>query len=230
MKLLPSRPAWMKNITRRMIVIWSVSFVAFLVIGFGTVALSLGLSPVAYSPIIDSNKVWAIQYMNEQHSKQLFNKDDIRHNKPMNDILRLLNNGGKTNQLENLFRGNPEMIVENNTSSSPNIQLTSTFSSVYSKNAIIINFSTPQYNVDGRREDTRFNLTTYPTANSDPVYRIMIPLDNASNEFQKQTWYLLTFDPTTFSAGQSLSISKRITTYGNYHELGNYIKDLHVRF
>ena len=218
----PSLPNWTKKITKRMIIIWAVSFVAFLVISFGTASAILAATPKSYSNPISYANVFSIQYLNENHSKELFNKKEIQHSKPMQDILGHLQNGGKTNAFANMFRGNPHQTVGSN-----NTDTVSAFRNTYSKNAIIIWFSIPQYSVQSISR-TEYNLaeaSASTTNASQNVHAILIPLDNTSNKFQEQVWYLVTTDRTKTS---TLYMSNKITTYGNYYKLGNYVKDLYI--
>ena len=225
---------WTKNITPKMIAVWAVSFVFLLAVIFGSISLGLGLKSVTYGAVIDDKAVMYIEYRNDinteiynRNDKQLHRWDEPLHSAPMHEILSRLERGGKTNKLANLFRSNPKQEVLNNTMDN---RFTSTFTSNYSNNSIRIYFATPQYNIESTGSRTQFNLTTTASANSDQVHEILIPLDRTQNRFQEQTWYLVTYDSNKYPPGQSLTIVNKITTYGNYHKLGKYVRELDVRF
>lgn len=212
-----------------MVIIWAVTFTAFLVLGFGTASVVLVAIPKSYSQYINYANVYSIEYLNENHSKpkELFDKREKNHDEPMKEMLNLLSKGGKTNALTNLFRGNPSTTIENNNSDTVYV---STFRNTYSKNAIIIWFKAPQYSVQNVTS-TQFKLGNPINSTSNDVknvYAIFIPLDNTENKFQQQTWFLTTTDRNKAYSINSLSMSNKITTHGNYHKLGNYVKDLCV--
>ena len=206
-----------------MVIIWSISFAVFLVVTFGATSVIMVSIPRTYGASIDYDKVLFVKYMNANHErgKQLFDKGDELHSGPMKDILRLLSSAGKTNTLSNLFRGSPGQKVENNNS---NTVYTTTFENTYSKNALFIEFGNTQHSVQATSRTT-FKLVA---ANGDrEVWGIMIPLDRINNSFQSQTWYLITSNRNQ-SSGDSLSISNKISTYGNYNKLWKYINDLQI--
>jgi len=218
---------FMQNLTRRMMVIWAISFAAFIVIGFGAVSLTMMAIPKTYGASIDMNHIFTIRYMNDstenfKHGKPLIKREET-HNAAMKDILRLLSNGSKTNAFANVFRGNPKQVVENNTT---NTVFTSTFESTYAKNALIIEFGKPQHSIEPTSRTT-YKIMKEGQGERD-IHAIMIPLDNAGNRFQAQTWYLITQNRFTTSAGTSLSIANKISTYGNYYKLWDYINDLRI--
>jgi hypothetical protein len=222
-------PTWVRKITKKMIIIWTVCFCAFLVIAVGTVALIFGNLPLRYGKDIDYNKIFSIEYLNSNQRKQLFDKDSVIHDKPMRDIVKYLKQGGQTNKLTNFFTVAQAETVENNNTSTV---YTTTFLNTYSKNALIISFSSPQYSVISVEDSaTEFKLVTTDTAGAvNPVHAIYIPLDRTEDKLQAQSWFLLTYNPNSFAANQSLTISKRYATYGNYHKLGEYVENLYVRF
>ena len=229
MKLL----TWTKNITTKMVVIWAVSFTLLLVVVFGSISLGLGLSRVTYGATIDNQKIMYIEYRNDvnmeiwgRNEKQLDAESLFtQHTNPMQEILNLLERGSRTNKLSNLFRGGPSQeVVSNNLDN----RFTATFINSFSNNSVVIYFATPQYSVETTASRTQFRLTETATVNNEQIHAIFIPLDRTQNRFQRQTWYLLTLDPNNYPPGQSLTISNRITTYGNYHRLGNFVRDLQV--
>ncbi|MDR0462495.1 MAG: hypothetical protein LBG88_04185 [Christensenellaceae bacterium] len=219
------KPEWMKNVTRRMVIIWAVSFLGFLVFGFGTVAIVMVAIPKNYGISINYDNVFMVEYKNEKHTKQLFLKEDSLHAEPMKDILKRLSNGGKTNALTNLFRGADSQVIETNNT---NTIYTSTFENTYAQNAIIIRFQTPQHSLESISR-TEYKLASAEANATRRIFEIMIPLDNVDNRFQSQTWYLITSDPNKSSSGSSMSISTKISTYGNYSKLWAYVNDLDVK-
>ena len=219
-------PDFMKNITPRMMIIWAVSFITLLIVGFGTTAIVMVSIPKTYGMSIRMSDVFYIDYRNSSHQKTLFEVGDDLHSRPMNAILNRLASGGRTNQLAHLFRSRPEQIVGNNTANPVQV---STFMTIYSTNSVIIWFKTPRYAVVPiANSNTNFRIVAANGTND--VYGILIPLDNVSNRFQEQTWFLITNNPNRISNIGHLDISYRVTAWGNYSRLWSYIDDLHVKF
>lgn len=218
------KPKFLKNVTMKMVVIWVVAFVGLLVVGFGTPAVIFAASPVSFSNSLDYNNVFYIEYRNENQTKQLFNKNVDNHNIPMKTIIDMINSGGKTNKLANFFRGNPKQTIDNNSS---NVIYTSTFNSTYSQNSITIVFKQPQYSLKNITR-TSYQLVDWKVTDSNAIYEIMIPLNKTGNSFQSQSWYLVTSDPIKNSSGASLMVQNKISTYGNYHKLWDYVDALNV--
>ena len=217
-------PKWMKNITKKMAIIWAVSFAAFLIVAFGTTCIVLVAIPAKYGAAINYNNVFYIEYMNETHRKALFDKSNALHSKPMQDILNRLSDGSKTNKLTNLFRGNPEQEVEAHT-----VLTISSLQNTYANNAIIIWFTDPQYSVESTSSSTKYRLSHAAANTSSQVHAILIPLDKTGNRFQQQTWYLLTNNPNEFKSESYMTIATKINAWGNYNKLGQYVDDLYVR-
>ena len=224
MKLKLHVPKFFKTITPKMIVTWVIVFTALLVVGFGTPAIIFAASPVSYATSINLDDVFYMEYKNENQSKQLFNKNINNHSTPMQTIVNLLDSGSKTNKLSNLFRGNPAKTVENNTTG---VNYTSTFNSTYSNNSVTIWFNQPEYSLQNISRTT-YKLVDWQAAANNAIYGIMIPLNQTSNHFQSQTLYVVTSNPDKNSSGSSLGISYKISTYGNYYKLWNYINDLYI--
>jgi len=226
------KPKFLKNITPRMMIIWAISFTAFLLVAFGTATITMVAIPKTYGASVDlDNNVFTIRYMNEhtnanpsfqRHGRPLLAVDDA-HYGAMQEIMRLLESGGKTNALSNLFRGNPKQVVENT-----NMQAghTSTFENSFATNAIVIEFGRPQHSVEPISRTT-FRLMAAGEGERD-IFSIMIPLDNISNRFQPQTWYLVSQNRRGMSSGSLLDISCKISTYGNYSKLWEFVNGLNV--
>jgi len=214
-------PKFVKNITSKMVIIWMVSFTLLVVVGFGSTAGIMALLPKDYAKSIKLSDVAMVTYKNENHSKQLFLPEYKEHGKPMRGILNRLDDARKTNVLMDMFRGDQIESTSHNTST---ISSLSTFDSNYAKNAIIIDFKTPQYRV----EVTTRSAELVKGNGTNAVWRILIPLNNTGNSFQEQTWYLFIVDPLTNI--WTSSIQYRYTTYGNYHDLWNYVSERFVKF
>jgi len=211
--------AWTKNITKKMVLIWAISFVGVLTIVFGSVALGLGLNRVNYGSEINYDNVFGIRYMNENQNKFIHKNsaDSDLHENTMREILNLLAAGGRTNKLANLFRSTSDDTVSVNTS---DWVWSGAFENAFPTNAMVIEFATPQYRITSNTERTQFALeNAIAGSNVNNVHAIYIPLDRTQNKFQEQVWYFQ-LTPTT---GNSVELSRKLTTMGNYHKLGNYV-------
>ena len=224
---------WATKITKKMVFVWAISCTAILMVIFGTISIVLVTIPVTYGTAIDYDKVFYVEYRNENNralygkdEKQLYTTSGDLHTVPIRDLLDLLEKSGKSNRLANLFRGNPTEKVENNNTDN---LYTSTFTTNFSTNALVISFTEPQYGISPTDSRTVFKLTD-PDTSGDLVYSIYIPLDRVSDTFCEQTWYLVTTSTSKTSGGSPQSISKKITTYGNYYKLGKYVQELLVRY
>jgi len=229
LRLKLKRPQWMKNITRRMVITWSVLFVGLLIVGFGSAALALGVTHKTYGASITYSNIWYVEYRNQSHRQALMRGVDV-HSEATHGILNRLNSGRRTDNLSNLFRGNPSQRVERNISH--NVPYTTTFNSMYSNNSLIIWFTQPQH-VVREISRTEFELISIVpssgiAANERPVHGIMIPLDRTSNRFQSQTWFLVTTDRSQVAPGSPMSLSHTIETHGNYHRLWRFVNDLFI--
>jgi len=219
------KPKFLQNMTRKMYIIWALSAVGLIVAIFGITSITMVAIPKTYGASIDLSNVRAVRYLNDNTSgsfrrgKPLIAGVETFYDDARKEIVNLLARGGKTNTLSNLFRGNPKQVVENNNTETV---FTSTFETNYSKNAIEIEFAKPQYSI---REINRTTFELLPAGQGDrDIYSIMIPLDNVGNRFQTQTWYLVSQNRTQTSAGSSLSISNKFTTYGNYKKLWETVR------
>jgi len=225
------KPDWVKNITVKMVVVWAVCFVAFLVVAFGSVALGLGVSKVTYgaNQLINKDNIFYVEYRNENHTKQLLNIDETMHAQPIGQMLDHLRDGGKTNKLANLFRGNPTRYTVGNNNVTDSLYMSS-FTHKYSQNSIIIWLVAPQHSIEANAAKTSFSLkASTQDSNATQIYAICIPLDNIENRFQEQTWFLLTRNPNTISIYGALTMANVVTTHGNYYQLGKFVNDLYVR-
>lgn len=222
------------KITRRMFVIWAVSFVAILVVGFGSVALGLNLSRYSFGKAVNFNNVFYIDYMNQQDvngkkGNQLTSVLPTQKN-AMETILSSLNKSGRTNKLEQLFKTTDEHVTY---TSSGDYTQTSKFTASNSQ-YFIIRFNKPQFSIADTDTRNRYEMVDANDENANSsrlVYEILIPLDRTENKFQKQFWYLVTQDYSKLVGGgttTSRTISHKFVTYGNYYELGNEIRELRV--
>ena len=220
----------MNNITRKMVLVWAVLFVSLLVIGFGTASLVLVSQRKLYGASVGFYNIHRIYYANETHpnGRELFREAvDAEHSESIQEILRLLHHGHRTNNLSNLFRGNPVQQVQTSTT----VRYTSTFRSQYSGRFIAIQFAQPKFGVQtiSRTEFSLVDVAPTATASSTLriVYGIFIPLNNSADRFQSQTWHLMTQSPMSTGA-PSLHISHFLSTYGNYHRLWNFVRELSI--
>ena len=214
-----------------MVVTWAVLFTALLVLGFGTASLVLGVTHTQYGHYIERNNIMRIEYRNGYRSKDLMREmrvENSLHQNAFDEILNLLQRAGRTNNLSNLFRGNPDETIERNTLSASH---TSTFYHLYGQNSIIIWFAPQRTQFFVRQyslNDFGFYERAHHTAQSNDtnVYAIAIPLVNTSNTFQSQTWYLVTRNEMAERQGTSLQIANVIQTHGNYYHLWNFVNGL----
>ena len=229
------KPGFMNNITRKMVIVWVVLFVSLLVIGFGTASLVLVLQRKDYGAEIRYGNIHRVYYANELHpnGRELLRQANQEHSQTIQEILHLLARGHRTNNLSNLFRGNPVQQVNQSTT----IQYTSTVRNQHSAGFIAIQFAQPMFGVQtiSRTEFSLVNIepTAVATQTLRIVYGIFIPLNNTSDRFQAQTWHLVTQSPLTTRATindplSSLHIGHNISTYGNYHRLWNFISELSI--
>jgi len=208
-----------------MIIIWAVSFTAVLVIGFGITAIVLGSMTKTHGANVRFENIFHIEYRNMAHQMQLVpDRTDTVQPAAARRIINYLNSGGRTNRLNNLFRGSPTDRVErNNTGTS----FTSVFDTAYSNNSLIIWFNRPDQSV---RNITATTFELVPANGNNDIHGIMIPLNRVNNRFQSQTWFLITSDPNQTAAGSSMQIANIISTYGNYSRLWRFINELFITF
>jgi len=221
------KKSWISNITRRMVVIWAVSFVAVVALLFGIFATTMALIRVDFGKQEASNldNTLFITFMNENGATQLSNWNFSVHRTPAEAILNKLSTSGRSNQLTSLFRAQDQHVTNTFTT-------TTGLASQHSRAGIQIRFRSPAFTVVNTDSAIRWQLqprTEENRAQGLAVHEIFIPLNRAENRFQEQSWYLLTRNPNTASGGTSLTITHRLVTYGNYHALGNFIQDLVVR-
>jgi len=222
-------PEFLKNVTPKMFFIWAVSFVCLVALGLGIPAIVLGTTPETYGMDIKFSNVVHIEYRNQHQQPNVISPEiDPLFEDATRAILRRLREGGETNRLANMFRGNPEQRVERNNTDTG---FTSTFHSMYARNALVIWFRTPDQGirtVSAGSSYKLFNIRAGATLTSaeNEIHGLMIPLDNRNNRFQQQVWYPITRDPNNQSSGASMSLDNKIVTYGNYHRLWSFISDL----
>jgi len=206
------------------IIIWAVSFIGVLVIGFGTPVTVMALIKKNYGIELNAANIVRITYMNENGNKELFNKADTRHANAMNEIVKKLNEARQSNQLMNLFRGRPvDYTIEGNTT---RISYNEDFKSKYANNGLQIWFSTPMYHIT-QSETQRYAYELNPGDGEGGIWGIFIPLDNTENRMRQQTWFLLTTERDLVT-GTYISIPNKITTWGNYKKLWNYVNELNI--
>jgi hypothetical protein len=221
-----------RKITRKSaIIIGAVSSLCLLIIGFGTAALVLGLTPKYYGMGLKYNfeDVFYIEYKNSYGTKQLFDKTEDLHKKPMQEIIKKLENGGKTNKLADLFGSKKEQtVVSNNDNSALSV---GAFGNTYSNNSIIIWLYYPQNQLKELSHSEFVPVSNdYKAVSGDrlsPIYGLLIPLNKTSDKFQEQTWYLVTRNP--YINTDYIEVSSRMTTYGNYRGLWKYVRGLDIK-
>jgi len=218
-------PNFLKNISPKMATIYIVCFIGILVIGFGTPAGIMAAIKKNYGIELDYNNIERITYMNTTTSKELFNKSDSRHANAMREIVNKLNTARQSNQLMNLFRGRPtDYTVENNTTRT---YYNEDFKSKYSDGGLMIWFTTPMYHITQSTANRyQYDLNAGRGVDGD-IWAIFIPLDNNENKMQQQTWFVLTTERNIVT-GTYISMPNKITTWGNYHKLWDYVNGLVV--
>jgi hypothetical protein len=217
-------PEFVKNMSKRAIIIWVVSFVGVLVIGFGTPMAVMAMIKKNYGIELNYDNIVRIVYMNEQSGKELFNKADARHANAMREIVTRLNKARQTNQLMNFFRGRPESYsVGQNTT---RINYNEDFKSKYESGGLMIWFHTPMYHVT-QSTTQRYAYDLNPGDGEGGVWGIFIPLDNVEDRMQEQTWFLLTTERDIVT-GTYISIPNKVSTWGNYKKLWDYVNELNV--
>jgi len=218
---------FLKNITPKMVIIWAISFVLLLTIGFGTTAGILASIKKTYGVAINADYVLRIEFQNESGRTEIsIGASEIQDNVREN-IVNMLNNGRRTNKLMDIFRGSPSSYsVQPNTTS---IRYNSGFSSEYSGNALIIWFATPQFHISGSTRNNTLGLGNgRGTVTSQEIHTIMIPLNKTSNKTQEQTWYFANVAFGSVTSPNFIMIPNTLTYQANYSGLWNYINELHL--
>ena len=201
---------------------------AILIIAVGVFSLVLGIQKVSYG-LTDLNfdGLASISYKSPTSSKELLTQvNRAGYNDTVNEILNMLDSAGKTNKLSQLFQSSgKETITRNNT----NYTTVRNFESS-NQNYIKLSFrkSNPIFGISG---DNNSNYELVPasqiTDRNRTIWIIFISLDDIKNKFQKHDWLLVSYDPWE-NTESTLSITQKYTTYGNYHKLAEYVKELRV--
>ena len=221
-------PKFLKRITPKMVIIWAVCFVGLVTIGLSTTVLVMINKKVEYGLPLAYSNVERIVYMNQTHSKELFNRDEPQHDRAMSRIINQVNRAGTTNSLANMLRGNPDKYtIESNNIT--RIRYITNFRTSYSKNGLMIWFAEPQYRVQqvGTNRNS-FEIIPAEGIMTDAVYGIFIPLDNVENQFMEQTWFLVTTDITSSTSVDYVSILYKITFQANYSNLWTFVNGRNV--
>ena len=203
--------------------------VAILIVAAGVFSLVLGVQKVSYGleALSFDGRLASITYKSPTSSKELLTEvNRASYNNTVNEILTLLDKAGNTNKLSQLFQsGGKEAITNNNT----NYTTVRNFESS-NQNYIKLSFrkSNPLFGLKG---DNNSNYELVPanqiTERNRTVWIMFISLDDIKNKFQKHNWLLVRYDPME-NAESTLSITQKYTTYGNYHKLAEYVKELRV--
>ncbi|MCL2587190.1 MAG: hypothetical protein FWE31_03020 [Firmicutes bacterium] len=127
------------------------------------------------------------------------------------EILRLLERGGRTNQFREMFRNTRPNTV------SPTISNVSNIRSRSNHQLLEITFLNPTFAIYQNQlinvHDSRFDIDATETH----VSMIMIPLNNIRPYWQEQQWFLNT------GAEHQNFIGHYLTTRGNFHGLHNFL-------
>ena len=220
------------KITRKMIITWSVTMSAILVIACGIISLTLALMPVRYGrPMgtsINAANLFDIKYTKQSGGKQLLT-DAKRpdYDEAIAEILGHLEKAGKTNKLKQLGQASGKERVTNNNNRYTTVRNFQSNHTQYLK--ISFRKGNPQYGIVGNNNSNYGLVSASEVAGerNSTIWIILIPLDNIKNKFTEQTWYLVRYDPME-SDETSLSITQKFTTYGNYYKLAEYISELEI--
>lgn len=196
--------------------------VVIIVLTLGIVSLALGLSTIEYGMSFDVNnveiEVHASREMNAMLCPSDYQLGRYHHVEARNEIIRMLDDAGRTNRLFQIFQSSGEERVTFNPTANNNIQA---FQSNHNHHYIQIGFVEIQFAIYGNGTPTNpfrlVNAANYPTA--DRVHQIFIPLSNISNSFGEHEWFISTSAPG--SQGQTLN--RRFITWGNFHALSELV-------
>ncbi|MCL2228396.1 MAG: hypothetical protein FWC00_01040 [Firmicutes bacterium] len=221
-----------KNITPRMAIIWAVSFVVFLIVGFGTASIVMVAIPRNFGHEILKEDVFMITYRNANANSpgEMISANDSTHlhYAPMAEVLNLLHRGSRTNVLADVFRGRPRGSTGWNNGF---VQCGTSFESSFAQNSIVIEFARPVFRIspvpDSRTEFEFLHNDEGERLVSDmDVFRIYIPLREGG--FGAQRWYLATTNPNAVGGGTSFSLRHVVTVYGNYTRLWDFVRALDI--
>ena len=215
-----------KNMTRRALVITvSIVLIATILMSLGITAIALSAQRVQFGQPVGqafrmNNLICIRAHATNERSRRIFADDDWLSTLPSyrhagNEIMRLLNNGGRTNRLTQMFRNTGEERVTRNTTNNTTLHNIGNNSGHH---YLRLTFMTPQWSiveVDGRLE------IAAASANPDrQIHQIFILLNDIPNRFQQQEWFISTATPPTDR------VMYRFVTWGNYHRLANFIYNL----
>jgi hypothetical protein len=212
------RPAYVKWIALAGIVVFVAAAILSVVLLTKevTYGLSLKVSDVDSIRVYNAHTAalpGGYQYLESGRSE----KQDAR----IQTIIDLVNKGGKSDEFSRTFLGHGGNERPSNSSGTRETQVrTSTFIEIIFKEAtfkVVLNA--------GAQE-----IQPYDAANPGPrdaenrITSILIPLERVTDSFQTQEWYFHRGDHSDEFAG-SQTFDRLFTTYGNYLELADYIRD-----
>jgi hypothetical protein len=220
-----------------MLIIWASSFLGILVIAFSTtfgilINTHKDYGAAAGTKDINPSNIWSVSVMNEYtavtqtfpNGKAYMGWEEQPFINQRSQILNRLDKGGRTNLWSELVMGrmfkNTDPTIDSNFVMSYN-----TFNTTYKTNAIMIEFRVPQYHIEITRVTALKDTVKLRDGNGErPVWRIYIPLDHTGDYMQAQTWYLYTKNPST--ERYDFTLNYKVTTFGNYSKLWNYVKEI----
>ena len=226
----------MRQISKKgWIAIWSAAMAIFIVLFFGIGSIVLVSIPVRYGfrgeMALNTENINRIQIWNSSTPPPIIHTHDMhlrpQHEHAVNRSIQLFNQAGRTTRLHQIFEpGGRQQVtrmpgVPNNTTSA-NIRANS------GNRYIHITFSTPQWSIHEHRDTRQMQLFPFGSQQAiewgagRAVHQAFIPLGGVPNAFVRHYVFLSTNQPPTDS------VRYRFVTWGNFHNLARFVRDLEL--